>query len=141
MISHSVGRAPKDMSEWLGIAELSSVIDLQFLRVANDVPICVTSSWLPADRFERVGALFERLGCLDKALSKLGVSEYSLQQTRITSQPANPNEMKQLEISQGASVLVVDSLFVDEADEPILACHNRFAADRIELLVSAKMSA
>ncbi|MBU2533603.1 MAG: phosphonate metabolism transcriptional regulator PhnF, partial [Alphaproteobacteria bacterium] len=136
LISHTIGLAPKEMAEWLGIAERSSVVDLRFVRVANNVPICLTSAWLPADRFERVGVMFERLGCLDKALAKLGVVGYALQQTRITSQSASGDEMEQLEISQGASVLVVDSLFVDDNNEPILVSHNRFAADRIELVVA-----
>lgn len=134
-LAHSIGLAPKEMSEWLGIAERSEVVDLQFVRVASDVPICLTSAWLPADRFERAGPMFERIGCLDKTLAKLGFPEYVLQQTRITSQPANAEEIKHLELSKGATVLVVDSLFVDDTDEPILVCHNRFAADRIELLV------
>lgn len=135
LLTHSIGLAPKDMAEWLGIAERSDVVDLKFLRVANEVPICLTSSWLPADRFERVGPLFERLGCIEKALAKLGVNDFALQQTRITSQPAGSDEIKLLELSKGATVLVVDSLFSDESNEPILACHNRFAADRIELVV------
>lgn len=135
LLSHSIGTGPKDMAEWLGIAERSSVVELQFVRVANDVPLCLTSAWLPADRFERVGMMFERLGYLEKALAKLGVNEYSLQQTRIMSQPADAEELKYLELAKGAAVLVVDSMFVDETDEPILVCHNRFAADRIELRV------
>lgn len=136
LLAHSIGLAPKDMAEWLGIAERSNVVDLKFMRVANEVPICLTTSWLPADRFERIGVMFERLGCIEKALAKLGVSDFALQQTRITSQPASPDEIKLLELSKGATVLVVDSMFVDESEEPILVCHNRFAADRIELLVN-----
>lgn len=135
LLRHSIGLAPKEMAEWLGIAERSKVVDLHFVRVANDIPFCLTTSWLPADRFERIGPIVERLGCLEKALSMLSVTEYKLYQTRITSQPAGPEEIQQLEIPQGASVLVADTLFVDDTKEPILATHNRFAADRIELLV------
>jgi len=135
LLSHSIGLAPKNMADWLGIAERSKVVDLQFLRVANDVPVCVTSSWMPADRFERIGEIFERLGSLERALAKFGVSKHALHQTRIACQPANAEETQQLDMPAGASVLVVDSLFVDGSDEPILATHNRFAADRIELIV------
>ena len=135
LVGHNIGRAPKDMAEWLGIAELSSVVELRIIRMANGVPLGLTTAWLPTDRFERIGLLFERLGCLEKALAKLGVTDYGLQQTRITGQPANADEMKLLEISKGASILIVDQLFVDETKEPILASHNRFAADRVELLI------
>lgn len=135
LLTHTIGLAPKDMAEWLGIAERSNVVDLRFVRVANDVPLCLTSAWLPADRFERIGTMFERLGHMERALSKFGVGDYRLQQTRITSQQANAEEIKQLELSKGATVLVVDSLFVDESAEPILVSHNRFAADRVELLL------
>lgn len=136
LVEHSVGFAPKHMAEWLGIAERSSVIDLRFVRAANDVPICLTSSWLPADRFPRIADVFQRIGGLEPALAKLGVATFSMQQTRITSQSANAEEIRLLELAKGATVLVVDSLFVDESDEPILACHNRFAADRVELVGS-----
>lgn len=135
LLGHSIGLAPKEMAEWLSIAARSNVVDLKIMRVANEVPICLTSSWLPADRFERIGGLLERLGCLEKALAKMGVSAFKLQQTRVVSQPASPEEIKLLELSKGATVLVVNSLFVDESDEPIVASHNRFAADRVELLV------
>ena len=135
LLTHTIGIAPKDMAEWIGIAERSKVVDLKFVRVANDVPLCLTSAWLPADRFERIGTMFERLGHMERALSKFGVGDYRLQQTRITSQQANAEEIKQLELSKGATVLVVDSLYVDESGEPILVSHNRFAADRVELLL------
>ncbi len=137
VLNHSIGLAPKDMANWLGIAERSKVVDLQYLRVANEIPVCMASSWLPADRFEKIGELFERLGCLEQALAKLGVAHYSLHQTRITSRPSNPEEQELLEVSKGSTLLVVDSLFVDDANEPILASHNRFAADRIELVVAS----
>lgn len=135
LLSHRIGNAPKSTTEWLGIAERSDVVELRYVRVANDVPICLTSAWLPADRFERIGKMFDHLGCLDKALAKLGVPTYTLSQTRITSQAASQDEIQNLEIAKGAGLLVVDSLFVDDTKEPILVCHNRFAADRIELLV------
>lgn len=137
LLGHSIGQAPKVMTEWLCIAERSPVVELRLIRIANEVPLCITFAWLPADRFERIGEMFERIGCLDKSLGKLGVTQYSLHQTRITSQSATADEIQSLELSKGAAVLVVDSLFVDEDKEPILVCHNKFAADRIELLVGA----
>lgn len=135
LLSHQIGRAPKEMAEWLGIAERFSVVELQFVRIANGVPICVASAWMPADRFERIGPLVERLGCLDQAVKKLGVTNYTRKETRVTSQPADQLEIEHLEISKGASVLVVDSLFADESGEPILVSNDRFAADRVELIV------
>lgn len=137
LLSQKIGHALKSTTEWLEIAERSEVVEIQLVRVANDVPICLTTAWLPADRFARLGEIIERVGCLNKALEKQGVVNYSLQETRITSQSASSDEIEHLEIAKGAAILVVDSLFVDSTKEPILVCHNRFAADRIELLVGS----
>ncbi len=103
--------------------------------VTNDVPICLSTLWLPADRFRRIGALYERLRSVTKALARLGVTHYERKRTRVTSRLATNEEREYLELPRGATLLVVDSLDVDSMDEPISAGQACFAADRVELVI------
>ena len=135
LISHTIGFAPREMTEWLDIAERGQVVEIKFLRTSNEIPICLTTAWLPADRFERAGELFARLGRLSAALSKLGVTKFKQRRTRITSQPASEEEARLLDTQRGSTLLVVEVLHIDDEGEPIVASHMRFAADRIELVV------
>lgn len=136
LISTLIGQAPVEMAEWLDIAERAQVVEIKFVRVANDVPLCLTTAWLPADRFERVGELFQRLGRLSVALSRLGVSTIHRKQTRITSQSATEEQARLLDTQKGSTVLVMEVLHADEAGEPVMASKMLFAADRIELVAN-----
>lgn len=134
-ISISAGRAPAEMAEWLGVAQLAEVIEIRHVRVANDVPICVSTTWFPGDRFKRIGPVYERLRSFTKALARLGVTDYERARTRVTSRLATTEERELLELGRGETVLVVESLDVDMEGEPISAATACFAADRVELII------
>jgi GntR family phosphonate transport system transcriptional regulator len=126
--------APEEMADWLGIAQAASVIELNVVRAANDVPICLATTWLPADRFSRIAKVYQHVGSMTKAFARLGIKAYSRKRTRITSRLATSEEREILELSRGAVVLLIESLDVDASGEPISASHSRFVSDRVELL-------
>ncbi|MCB1510539.1 MAG: phosphonate metabolism transcriptional regulator PhnF [Hyphomicrobiaceae bacterium] len=134
-IAITMGVAPAEMAEWLGIAQATECVEIKHVRVANDVPICLSTLWLPADRFRRIGAIYDRLRSVTKSLARLGVTHYERKRTRVTSRPATNEEREFLELARGATILVVDSLDVDGQGEPISAGQACFAADRVELLI------
>lgn len=134
-ISIGVGRAPAEMAEWLGVAQIAEVIEIRHVRVANDVPICLSTTWFPGDRFKRIGPVYERLRSFTKALARLGVTDYERARTRVTSRLATTEERELLELGRGETVLVVESLDVDTQGEPISAALTCFAADRVELVI------
>lgn len=136
-LTWQMAQAPVEMAQWLGIAGASEVVEIRHVRVANDVPICLSTTWFPADRFKRIGPIYERLKSFTRALERLGVQDYARARTRITSRAATTEERELLEIQRGATVMVVESLDVDSAGEPISASHSCFAADRVELMIES----
>ena len=134
-ISSARTHAPAEMVAWLEIDPQSEVICIRHVRVANDVPVCLGTHWYPASRFGDIGTVYAEAGSITEALARLGVSHYERKRTRVTSRAATREERELLALGRGASVLVVESLDVDEHGEPISAGHACFAAERVELMI------
>src|SRR6056297_2202089 len=132
LLRHSIVRATRNAASALQIADRSMVLDLHYLRLLNNVPVCLSECWMPADRFEGVGRLFERLGSLERALSELNVALHD-DELRIIGQPATEQERRHLDLPKGATVLIIDRRYMSEGGDPVLAIHNCFAADLVEL--------
>ncbi|MEM9028279.1 MAG: phosphonate metabolism transcriptional regulator PhnF [Pseudomonadota bacterium] len=132
--------APPEMAEWLAIAEKAEVIQVELLRFANDLPVCWSFAWLPADRFERIPKALDRLGSVTKALEFLGIRNYRRKTTRISARIATAKERAMLQLDRGASVLVVESLNVDADGEPIQAATSVFSANSVQLIVESDLT-
>jgi len=135
LLSTRTCTAPEEMAEWLGIAHAAAVVEMEHVRVANDVPICVATTWLPADRFSRIAKIYEHVGSMTKAFARLGIKSFTRKRTRITSRLATTDERELLELPRGAVVMLIEALDVDPSGEPISASHSRFVAERVSLLL------
>jgi GntR family transcriptional regulator, phosphonate transport system regulatory protein len=134
LLNTRIGTAPEEMAEWLGIAQAAAVVEMNIVRVANEVPICLATTWLPADRFSRIAKVYQHVGSMTKAFARLGIKNYSRKRTRITSRLATSDERAILEVPRGAVVMLIESLDIDTTGEPISASHARFVSERVELL-------
>jgi GntR family transcriptional regulator, phosphonate transport system regulatory protein len=137
LFSCHLGQAPAEMATWLGIAQVSEVVEIRVLRLANDVPIALVTSWLPADRFSRIGNIFAHVGSFSKAFARMGIKRFRRTRTRITSRLATKEERELLSVPNGAVILLIETLDVDLDGEPIAGSRAVFAADRVELLVES----
>ncbi|MEM8974081.1 MAG: phosphonate metabolism transcriptional regulator PhnF [Pseudomonadota bacterium] len=135
LLGYATVRATPVVAELLEIRTDSEVVQLEYLRSANELPICLSTAWFPADRFADIGEAYAKFGTITKSLAKFGVREYRRTRTLITSRAANGNEREHLGLERGASVLVVDSANSDSDGRPIQAGHSRFAAERVQLVV------
>ena len=135
VIGAKIGTAPADMARWLSIAERSPVVDLEMIRSANELPICWSHHWFPADRFERMPQLVDRLGSIVLAFEHLGVKTHRRAATRINARRASAGEQRILQLERGDTVLVVEALNVDGAGEPIQASRVIFAANHVQILI------
>ena len=132
----SQGRVPvpEGVRAWLGLSAGADVIEIEHLRVANDMPICLATAWFPAQRFDGIAATFADTGTITAALAKFGVRDYRRLKTLISCRAANSAERDALQLERGAMVLVNDSINVDADGVPIQASHTRFAASRVQLV-------
>ena len=135
LLGYETLEATAFVAEMLAIQGASEVVQLEYLRAANALPICVSTAWFPADRFAGIGEVYAKQGTITKSLKRFGVKDYHRSRTLITSRTANSNERELLELERGAIVLVVDSVNTDSDGKPIQAGHSRFAAERVQLVV------
>ena len=135
LIGYATVKATALVAELLDIEIDSEVVQLEYLRAANELPICLSTAWFPADRFDGIGKAYSKHGNITDSLWQFGVNAYRRSRTLITSRAANGLEREQLGLERGASVLVVDSVNTDSDGRPIQAGHSRFAAERVQLVV------
>ncbi len=135
VLSCVVTKAPEAMADWLSIARAGKVVEMRHIRLANDIPIGLATTWLPADRFARIAQIYEHAGSLSKALARMGMKTYLRKESRIAAHVATAEDQDILGLSRGDLVLQLDCMDVDHLDEPISASRTRFATDRIDLQV------
>jgi GntR family phosphonate transport system transcriptional regulator len=137
LIGHGSEPATSDIAERLGLAAGDTVVRLEILRSADRVPICATTSWLPAARAADAARVFRARRSITATLAHFGIKDYRRQSTRITAAAADALDAERLHLAPGRAVLIVDSVNVTMTGTPILASRARFAADRVELLVES----
>lgn len=135
LLSDRVCTPPPNVARQLGIAERTLVIEVTMLRFANDIPITYVTAWLPADRFGDIAKLFALTGSLRRAIVKIGVPATRRKSTRIVSRTGDQEECAHLNLESGATLLTLEVVDVDPADEPIAVFVYRFCALRTEFVI------
>ena len=110
---------------------------IETMSVVDGAPISVATGWLSAERFPDFPALVAETGSYTAAFVRCGVADYVRLETRIRAALADADDALRLGLPAGAAVLVTDNIDGDPAGRPLECGHTRFAADRIELTVSA----
>ncbi|MEE2951939.1 MAG: phosphonate metabolism transcriptional regulator PhnF [Pseudomonadota bacterium] len=126
--------ADRDVSERLGCRLGEPLIRLEMLRVADALPVLVSTLWFVADRFSGIVASYAETGTLTAGLAKCGVCSYHRLNTEVTAESAHPDDAEHLQIALGDPVLVTRSVDVDEEGVPVQTARTRFRADRIALM-------
>lgn len=118
LLSHKMSVAPIEITRMLGIARRAKVVEVMQLIKANGLIVGLATTWLPADRFDRVGTLLDATESLRKSLVRMGLAGVRRQRLSIASRPADMVERKMLSISNGKLVLSVSGFCVDSASPP-----------------------
>ncbi|WP_248304591.1 phosphonate metabolism transcriptional regulator PhnF [Breoghania sp. L-A4] len=137
LISSSRETASPWLVEKLRLRPGESVHRLETLRVADGVPISLSTSWFSAERFPDLVSRYAETGSVTMALAAHGLEDYTRQRTDISARLAEPEEARWLKLAPGAPVLVNDIVNVDGEGVPIQVSHSRFAAERIQLTVES----
>jgi len=135
LITCKITTAPPEMAHKLRIAEKAKVVAAEYVRFANDVPVCWASSWFPADRFSRLPQFLEHGLTISAALAKCGLKTYSRRETLISARAANAKEREMLDLERGGPVLVTESINVDVNEEPTQSGRAIFSAALVELVI------
>lgn len=141
LLSAIITTAPPEMAAWLAIAEQAEVVQLELIRSANQLPVCWSFMWFPADRFQRLPKAVERFGSITKALEFIGIKNYRRKFTRVSARPAKAKERAMLQLDRGSCILIAESLNVDAHGEPIQASLTLFSAHFVQLTVESDSDA
>ena len=135
LIEASDDVATRELARELGLKSGAPLIRIEALRLADRTPICVSTSWLSAERFPNAGTIFANVRSMTKLLAHYGVRDYRRASTRITAAIADATDAARLDLALGRPVLVVDATDVDTTGTPLVTKRARFAAERVEFLV------
>jgi GntR family phosphonate transport system transcriptional regulator len=137
IIASSAESAEGEIARRLGVKAGAPLVRIDALRHADRVPLCIGTSWLPAERFPDSARVYAAARSMTRTLAHFGVRDYRRHSTRVVATLADAADAARLELAPGGALLVVDSVDVDLAGRPVLTTHARFAAERVELVVES----
>ncbi len=135
--SHRHEAANEDIARDLGLKIGEEVVRLEILRAADRVPISVSTTWLPADRYGDAAKVFRRVRSITRMLEHFGITSYRRKWTRISAEFTDAVDAGRLRLSVHRPILVAEGLNVTEDDVPIMFARARFSADRVALIVES----
>ncbi|GLH77545.1 phosphonate metabolism transcriptional regulator PhnF [Bradyrhizobium sp. SSBR45G] len=131
LIAASEEPATRELAQALGLKTGAPLARIEALRFADKTPICVSTSWLSAERFPDAGRVFSAARSMTALLAHYGIRDYRRGSTRITAAIADASDAARLDLMLGRPVLVVDSTDVDADGTPLVTKRARFAAERV----------
>jgi GntR family transcriptional regulator, phosphonate transport system regulatory protein len=137
MIASSAEAADGELATRLAIKPGASLIRIDALRHADRVPLCIGTTWLPAERFPDAARIYAAARSMTRTLAHFGVRDYRRYSTRVVAALADAADAARLELAPGRPILVIDSVDVDLSGRPVLTTRARFAAERVELVVES----
>jgi GntR family phosphonate transport system transcriptional regulator len=137
LIGHGIEAATPEIARRLDLKTGESVVRLDILRSADGLPLCSTTSWLPAECFSDAARVFRARRSITATLAYFGIKDYRRQSTRISAGAADALDAERLQLSPGRAILIIDSVNVSLTGTPVLTNRSRFAADRVELVVES----
>jgi GntR family phosphonate transport system transcriptional regulator len=135
LIDASQDVATRELARALGLKTGEPLIRIEALRSADRTPICISTTWLSAERFPDAGGVFASVRSMTKLLAHYGIRDYRRASTKITAAIADATDAARLDLALGRPVLVVDATDVDTNGTPLVTKRSRFAAERVEFLV------
>ena len=135
LIEASDDVATREVARALGLKTGAPLIRIESVRFADRTPICVSTTWLSAERFPEAGRVFANTRSMTKLLTHFGIRDYRRGSSKITAAIADATDAARLDLALGRPVLVVDSTDDDLDGKPLVTKPSRYAADRVEYLV------
>jgi len=126
--------ATAELAQSLGISPRAPVYKLERLRLADNWPIAVETSWLPAERFAGLTRLIRMHGSLHAILADHYGTKLQTGEESIETAPATPREAGPLRVDVGTPMLVVSRQNFDATGTPVELGRTWFRGDRVTLV-------
>jgi GntR family transcriptional regulator, phosphonate transport system regulatory protein len=135
LIAATEEAATRELAKLLGLKASAPLVRIEALRLADRAPICVSTTWLSAERFPGAGEVFASVRSMTRLLEHYGIRDYRRGSSRITAGIVDAPDAVRLDLALGRPILVVDATDVDLEGRPLVTKRSRFAAERVEFLV------
>ena len=123
-----------EVGQQLHLSPRAPVYRIERVRLADNWPIAVETSWLPADRFPGLTRLIRTHGSLHALLrDRYGIGIRAGDET-IETAPATPREAGPLRVDVGTPMLVVSRQNFDSDCVPVDFGRTWFRGDRVTLV-------
>ena len=122
------------LAEQLAVPQRAPVYRIERLRLADNWPVAVESSWLPADRFPGLTRLIRTHGSLHAVLAEHYDTCLKTGEETIQTAPATPREAGPLGIDVGTPMLIVSRQNFDTKGTPVEFGRTWFRSDRVTLV-------
>src|SRR6202048_3949220 len=96
LIDASEDVATRELARELGLKTGAPLIRIESVRSADRTPICVSTTWLSAERFPDAGRVFANLRSMTKLLAHYGVGDFNRASTKITAAIAEADDAARL---------------------------------------------
>jgi GntR family transcriptional regulator len=126
--------ASAELAARLAIAPRAPVYKLDRRRLADNWPVAVETSWLPAERFPGLTRLIRVHGSLHEILSSHYATSLRTGEESIETAPATPREAGPLQVDVGTPMLVVSRQNFDAAGAVVEFGRTWFRGDRVTLV-------
>ncbi|MBN9673374.1 phosphonate metabolism transcriptional regulator PhnF [Roseibium aggregatum] len=136
LIGSSLEEADAMLAHQLEVPLGTILIRVETLRVADGIPFIVATSWFENARVPDFVTDYAESGSITRALEKAGIHDYLRKETRITAEPVEANDARQLGLALGQPILVMESVNLGTDGKPLQYSRARAAADRMQLVVS-----
>ncbi|WP_316174323.1 MULTISPECIES: phosphonate metabolism transcriptional regulator PhnF [unclassified Bradyrhizobium] len=137
LIAASQEPASRELARELKLRTGAPLVRIEALRLADKIPICLSTSWLSAERFPDAARIFASTRSMTALLSHYGIRDYRRGSTRITAAIAEASDAARLDLALGRPVLVVDSTDIDADGTPLITKRSRFAAERVTFEIAS----
>ncbi|HET9125660.1 MAG TPA: GntR family transcriptional regulator [Solirubrobacteraceae bacterium] len=126
--------ASAELAERLRIAPRAPLHRIERLRLADNWPIAVETSWLPATRFPGLMRLMRARGSLIQTLADHYGTYLATAEETIETAPATPREAGPLQVDVGTPMLVVTRQNFDAEATVVELGRTWFRGDRVTLV-------
>ncbi len=134
LLSARVEPADAAVARAMGLRKGTRCVVLERIGEADGRPICVAAHHFPAARFPDMIDVYRQAGSITRALQQHGVGDYTRRLTRVTARMPDSDDATHLQQPRNRPILVVESVNVDRAGQPIEYGYARFASDRVQIV-------
>ncbi len=128
-------QADAGVAQALGLPAGSPVLHLVVLGDGGGQPLHVSDRYFPLPRFAGLDAHLQETGSITQAFARLGVADYTRQQSRISARMPNSEVAAHLRQPVTRPALQVTSVNIDAKGIAIEYARTWFAGDRVTLIV------